>query len=81
MDHGQSLQVHKLWNHLLDARRFLHQVWAEHFSLLFTKKLFFRSGKAGRELTLVELKDHLVNVFLKKQRQYLVLFPEGGFLR
>ena len=44
-------------------------------------KLIFRSGKAGRELTLVELKDHLVNVFLKKQRQYLVLFPEGGFLR
>jgi len=42
---------------------------------------FIRSGKAGRELTLVELKDHLVNVFLKKQRQYLVLFPEGGFLR
>ena len=44
-------------------------------------KLLFRSGKAGRELTLVELKDHLVNVFLKKQRQYIVLFPEGGFLR
>jgi len=42
---------------------------------------FIRSGKAGRELTLVELKDHLVDVFLKKQRQYLVLFPEGGFLR
>ena len=50
-------------------------------SLSFLLKLFLRSGKAGRELTLVELKDHLVNVFLKKQRQYLVLFPEGGFLR
>jgi len=42
---------------------------------------FIRSGKAGRELTLVELKDHLTDVFLKKQRRYLVLFPEGGFLR
>jgi len=42
---------------------------------------FIRSGRAGRELTLVELKDHLNNVFLVKQRKYLVLFPEGGFLR
>lgn len=42
---------------------------------------FIRSGKAGRELTLVELKDHLTDVFIKKQRSYLVLFPEGGFLR
>ena len=42
---------------------------------------FIRSGRAGRELTLVELKDHLKNVFLVKQRKYLVLFPEGGFLR
>jgi len=42
---------------------------------------FIRSGKAGREITLVELKEHLTSVFLKKQRRYLVLFPEGGFLR
>lgn len=41
----------------------------------------FRSGRAGRELTLVELKDHLMEVFLKKKRQYMILFPEGGFLR
>ena len=53
----------------------------EYSSLSPLLKLLFRSGKAGRELTLVELKDHLVNVFLKKQRQYIVLFPEGGFLR
>jgi len=42
---------------------------------------FIRSGKAGRELTLIELKDHLTDVFLQKERQFLVLFPEGGFLR
>ena len=42
---------------------------------------FIRSGRAGRELTLIELKHHLKNVFLKKKRKYLVLFPEGGFLR
>jgi len=41
---------------------------------------FIRSGKAGRLTTLVELKEHLNNVFLPKDRRYLVLFPEGGFL-
>ena len=50
-------------------------------SLFYKQENIFRSGKAGRELTLVELKDHLTDVFLKKQRRYLVLFPEGGFLR
>ena len=28
-----------------------------------------------------DLKDHLKRVFVKKKRQCLVLFPEGGFLR
>jgi len=42
---------------------------------------FIRSGREGRQLTLVELKDHLTSVFIKKERKYLVLFPEGGFLR
>ena len=41
---------------------------------------FIMSGKAGRMLTLVELKEHLTSVFLLKDRRYLVLFPEGGFL-
>eukprot|EP00092_Neocalanus_flemingeri_P037822 GFUD01041172.1.p1 GENE.GFUD01041172.1~~GFUD01041172.1.p1 ORF type:complete len:356 (-),score=125.25 GFUD01041172.1:322-1389(-) len=41
---------------------------------------FIRSGKAGRLTTLVELKEHLTSVFLPKNRRYLVLFPEGGFL-
>ena len=60
---------------------------------------FIRSGKAGRDLTLVELRDHLntvsslncigskdctasyLQVYIPKKRQYMVLFPEGGFLR
>jgi len=42
---------------------------------------FIRSGKAGRDLTLVELRDHLNTVYIPKKRQYMVLFPEGGFLR
>ena len=40
-----------------------------------------RPGKANRELSLVEFKDHLQNVFLRKERQFLLLFPEGGFLK
>ena len=41
---------------------------------------FIKSGKAGRLSTLVDQKDHLTSVFLPKNRRYLVLFPEGGFL-
>ena len=41
---------------------------------------FIKSGKAGRLSTLVDLKEHLTSVFLPKNRRYLVLFPEGGFL-
>ena len=41
---------------------------------------FIKSGKAGRLTTLVDLKEHLIKVFLPKNRRYLVLFPEGGFL-
>ena len=38
-------------------------------------------GKDNRGKSLEELKDHLTRVFVKKKRQCLVLFPEGGFLR
>jgi len=41
---------------------------------------FIRNGKAHRLTTLVELKQHLTGVFLPKDRRYMVLFPEGGFL-
>ena len=38
-------------------------------------------GKSNRDKSLVELRRHLIDVFIPKCRQYLVLFPEGGFLR
>ena len=38
-------------------------------------------GKDNRGKSLEELKDHLTRVYVKKKRQCLVLFPEGGFLR
>ena len=38
-------------------------------------------GKDNRGASLEELNVHLQRVFVKKKRQCLVLFPEGGFLR
>lgn len=42
---------------------------------------FILAGKDNRDQTLKDLKQHLQEVFLPKERKYLVLFPEGGFLR
>lgn len=42
---------------------------------------FILAGKANRDSSLVRLREHLSKVFLPKNRKYLVLFPEGGFLR
>jgi len=42
---------------------------------------FILAGKTNREVSLEELRSHLATVFLPKERNYLVLFPEGGFLR
>lgn len=42
---------------------------------------FILAGKANRDSSLISLKQHLAKVFLPKKRKYLVLFPEGGFLR
>jgi len=42
---------------------------------------FILAGKDNREASCIRLKEHLLNVFVPKDRHYLVLFPEGGFLR
>ncbi|CAB4067897.1 LPGAT1 [Lepeophtheirus salmonis] len=42
---------------------------------------FILAGKRCREKSLVDLRNHLKTVFIAKGRKYLVLFPEGGFLR
>lgn len=42
---------------------------------------FILAGKENRDASLVALKNHLHNAFVKKRRKYIVLFPEGGFLR
>jgi len=42
---------------------------------------FILAGKENRDSSLVELRNHLHNVFVRKRRKYIVVFPEGGFLR
>ncbi|CAH0560815.1 unnamed protein product [Brassicogethes aeneus] len=42
---------------------------------------FIMSGKGKRERSLQDLIDHMLNVYLPRGRKWLVLFPEGGFLR
>ena len=62
----------------------LHDDFFIRFTFLILSNVhqsIFRPGKANRELSLVEFKDHLLNVFVRKERQFLLLFPEGGFLK
>uniref|UniRef100_A0A3B4TDI2 Lysophosphatidylglycerol acyltransferase 1 n=1 Tax=Seriola dumerili TaxID=41447 RepID=A0A3B4TDI2_SERDU len=42
---------------------------------------FIRQGKAHRDKQLVYLKDHLDKYYHSRDRKWIVLFPEGGFLR
>ncbi|KAG7508348.1 integrator complex subunit 7 [Solea senegalensis] len=42
---------------------------------------FIRQGKAHRDKQLVYLKDHLEKYYHSRDRKWIVLFPEGGFLR
>ncbi|TNM94834.1 acyl-CoA:lysophosphatidylglycerol acyltransferase 1 [Takifugu flavidus] len=42
---------------------------------------FIRQGKAHRDKQLVYLKDHLEKYYHSRDRKWVVLFPEGGFLR
>uniref|UniRef100_G3P6A2 Lysophosphatidylglycerol acyltransferase 1 n=1 Tax=Gasterosteus aculeatus aculeatus TaxID=481459 RepID=G3P6A2_GASAC len=42
---------------------------------------FIRQGKAHRDKQLIYLKDHLEKYYHSRNRKWIVLFPEGGFLR
>ncbi|XP_051854394.1 acyl-CoA:lysophosphatidylglycerol acyltransferase 1 isoform X1 [Antechinus flavipes] len=42
---------------------------------------FIRQGKSHRDQQLVLLKKHLKNYYRSRDRKWIVLFPEGGFLR
>ncbi|XP_053765114.1 acyl-CoA:lysophosphatidylglycerol acyltransferase 1 [Panthera pardus] len=42
---------------------------------------FIRQGKSHRDQQLLLLKKHLENNYRSRDRKWIVLFPEGGFLR
>lgn len=48
---------------------------------LFHQDFFIASGKSNREKSLLELKRHLKESYIPRARKWMVLFPEGGFLR
>lgn len=48
---------------------------------LFCVSLFNPQGKAYRDKQLIYLKDHLDRYYRSRDRKWIVLFPEGGFLR
>ncbi|XP_058446807.1 acyl-CoA:lysophosphatidylglycerol acyltransferase 1-like [Malaya genurostris] len=48
---------------------------------LLHQDFFIASGKSNRDKSLLELKKHLKQSYIPRQRRWMVLFPEGGFLR
>ncbi|GAB1607888.1 acyl-CoA:lysophosphatidylglycerol acyltransferase 1-like [Argonauta hians] len=54
-----------------------------HFGLVSNLRgdFFITQGKNSRDSTLQKLRTHLKNTFHSIPRKWLVLFPEGGFLR
>lgn len=48
---------------------------------LIHQDFFIASGKSNRERSLLDLKKHLTESYIPRDRKWMVLFPEGGFLR
>jgi len=42
--------------------------------------VFIKQGRQTRNAELTRLAGHLRNVYVKRDRTWIVLFPEGGFL-
>ncbi|XP_064600701.1 acyl-CoA:lysophosphatidylglycerol acyltransferase 1-like [Liolophura sinensis] len=42
---------------------------------------FIQQGKLGRQEQLVKLKNHLTSSYIPTDKKWVVIFPEGGFLR
>lgn len=52
-----------------------------HAGRLDDVSCLFHQGKAHRDKQLIYLKDHLERYYHSRDRKWIVLFPEGGFLR
>ncbi|CAG9858624.1 unnamed protein product [Phyllotreta striolata] len=45
------------------------------------RDFFIKAGKATRDKSLKDFEQHLLDVYIPLRRKWLMLFPEGGFLR
>ncbi|CAH1964533.1 unnamed protein product [Acanthoscelides obtectus] len=45
------------------------------------KDFFIMSGKTKRDQSLQQLAKHIIDTYIPLKRRWMVLFPEGGFLR
>lgn len=45
------------------------------------RDFFIRSGRTLREQAVMELRQHIQNSYIPRKRNWMMLFPEGGFLR
>ncbi|KAG5673388.1 hypothetical protein PVAND_003443 [Polypedilum vanderplanki] len=48
---------------------------------LIHQDFFIGSGPKQRDLALVQLREHIEKSYIPRRREWMVLFPEGGFLR
>ncbi|XP_058061763.1 acyl-CoA:lysophosphatidylglycerol acyltransferase 1-like isoform X1 [Anopheles bellator] len=48
---------------------------------LVHQDFFIASGKSNRDKSLQQLKSHIQKCYIPRKRKWMVLFPEGGFLR
>ncbi|XP_041069757.1 acyl-CoA:lysophosphatidylglycerol acyltransferase 1 isoform X2 [Carcharodon carcharias] len=67
-----------------------HMMWLMEYIFKFTNfgvvslihgDFFIRQGKAHRDQQLILLRQHLEKYYRSRDRKWIVLFPEGGFLR
>ncbi|XP_060070848.1 acyl-CoA:lysophosphatidylglycerol acyltransferase 1-like [Ylistrum balloti] len=67
-----------------------HMMWIMDYIFKFTNfgwisyfhgDFFIQQGKVGREEQLTLLGNHLSTIFKKSLQKWIILFPEGGFLR
>ncbi|OWF43753.1 acyl-CoA:lysophosphatidylglycerol acyltransferase 1-like [Mizuhopecten yessoensis] len=67
---------HMMW--IMDyVFKFTNFGWISHFHGDF----FIQQGKVGREEQLSLLGNHLKTIFKKSLQKWIILYPEGGFLR
>ncbi|XP_076443077.1 acyl-CoA:lysophosphatidylglycerol acyltransferase 1-like [Babylonia areolata] len=76
-----------LWNKgSVMANSYWIMDWIFHFTNFgimssIRRDVFIKQGKETRDQQFVMLKQHLLDCYLPQGRKWIVLFPEGGFLR